>query len=113
MIPGPIPNREKGFIFDRECDEKYISVEVRISESEIERVYAIADMFQRINNKTEWREPTRILEWALNSGLFNVISECFEVMNDNGEFTEEQWEKHQERWEAADWETQHNPEMWG
>lgn len=113
MLPEPIADRSKGFIFDRESDDKYVSVEVRISENELEYIYEIADLFQRIDRKTEWREPTKLIEWALFKGQFNLIFECFQVMNDNGELTEEQWEEFLEKWESADYDTRHNPEMWG
>jgi hypothetical protein len=113
MIVDPIIDRKKGFIFDRECDDKYVSVEVRISEDALNNFYDLADLFQRINRKSEWRAPTRIIEWALFVGTFDIIFECFQSMNDNGEITEEQWEQFLEKWESADYYTRHNPEMWG
>ena len=113
MSIDPIIDRKKGFIFNRENDERYVTVEIRINEDELNQVYDIADMFQRINRKSEWREPTRLLEWALFTGLFNIIPECFEMMHDNGDCTEEQWNEFSAKWETADYDTRHNPEMWG
>lgn len=112
-MPDAIPNREKGFIFDRDCDQKYISVEVRISEEELEKVYAISDMFTSINRKSEWREPTKILEWALFCGLFDAIPNGFEAMNDNCDITPEQYEQFRQKWENADWDTRNDIESWG
>lgn len=103
----------KSTIFDREQDDKYVSVELRISEELVDRAYDLADLFKGINKKTEWQEPTRILEWALFTGMFEMVFEIFEMMNDNGEITEKQFKAFLEDWHKSDRATQIDSVEWG
>ena len=108
-------NREnpKTFVYNREQDQKYVSVEIRLTEEDIKQAYDIADLARRLNPRSNMGDVRTILEWAVFRGLLSAIEDVFQDMADGAEIDEETFDNFRAKWETASYEEKTDPWFWG
>lgn len=99
-------------IYDREQDPKYVSIELRIDVDDLEAAYQLAELFRKWNDRTMYGDVRNLLEWATFKGMFDLIPDVMQLMNDCGEITEEQFEEFSASWEASDYEARQDFANW-
>lgn len=96
----------KTIIYNEE--EKHISVQLKISESDIETAYEIVALARSLNPRGQYSSIEKVLEWAVFKGLQDFLPDMFLEMNDAGEITDDQMEALTDHYNASDWETKHD-----